>query len=38
VIPSAAWAVENNLRLANIGFGEFCSSVGADGILYGMGD
>jgi len=33
VIPSAAWAVENNLRLANMGFEDFEAQLGADGIL-----
>jgi hypothetical protein len=33
VIPSAAWAVENNLRLANMGFDDFEALLGADRIL-----
>lgn len=37
VVPSTAWAVENNLRLANVSFGEFIASVGSDGVLRGIG-
>jgi hypothetical protein len=33
VIPAAAWAVENNLRLANMGFDEFETTVDADGVF-----
>lgn len=36
VIPSAAWAVENNLRLANMGFDDFEASLGSDGIFRGI--
>jgi hypothetical protein len=32
VIPAAAWAVENNLRLANMGFDDFEASLGQDGV------
>jgi len=33
VIPAAAWAVENNLRLANMGFDDFEASLGPDGVF-----
>jgi hypothetical protein len=33
VIPSVAWAVENNLRLANMGFDDFEALLDADGVL-----
>jgi hypothetical protein len=36
VIPSEAWAVENNLRLANMDFAEFAESVGRDGVFRGF--
>jgi hypothetical protein len=36
VIPSEAWAVENNLRLANMSFDEFAECVGADGVFRGF--
>jgi hypothetical protein len=36
VIPSAMWAVENNLSLANLDFNEFADNVGADGIFRGL--
>jgi hypothetical protein len=36
VTPSAAWAVENNLRLANISFDEFAVCVGPDGVFRGF--
>jgi len=35
VVPSEAWSVENNLRLANMGFADFADSVGADGVFRG---
>lgn len=35
VIPSEAWAVEANLRLANMGFEDFELSLGTDGIYRG---
>ena len=36
VIPSAAWAVEANLRLANMGFDDFELSLSPDGIFRGI--
>jgi len=33
VIPSQAWGVENNLRLANMDFSEFAECVDADGVF-----
>jgi hypothetical protein len=33
VIPSEAWGVENNLRIANMSFAEFAESVDADGVF-----
>jgi hypothetical protein len=36
VVPSAMWAVENNLSLANMGFYEFADMVDQDGIFYGI--
>lgn len=36
VIPSEAWGVENNLRLANMDFADFADSVGGDGIFRGF--
>ena len=36
VIPAAAWAVEANLRLANMGFDDFELSLDADGIYRGV--
>jgi hypothetical protein len=35
VVPSEAWSVENNLRLANMGFADFAGSVRADGVFRG---
>jgi hypothetical protein len=35
VVPSAAWEVEPNLRLANMGFDDFQMGLGADGIYRG---
>lgn len=35
VIPSEAWAVENNLSIANMGFEEFADNVDQDGIYRG---
>ncbi len=35
-VPSAAWEVENNLRLANMDFDEFEESLGEDGIFRGI--
>jgi hypothetical protein len=37
VVPEQAWAVENNLRLANMGFDEFGSALDPDGVLRGFG-
>ena len=37
VVPEQAWAVENNLRLANIDFDEFDSAVDPDGVFRGFG-
>lgn len=36
VVPEAAWAVENNLRLANMGFDDFEAALGADGVFRGI--
>jgi hypothetical protein len=36
VIPSEAWGIENNLRLANVSFDEFSEVVGADGVFRGF--
>lgn len=35
VVPSAAWEVEPNLRLGNMGFDDFQMGLGADGIYRG---
>lgn len=36
VIPQQAWAVENNLRLANMGFDDFEAALGPDGVFRGI--
>jgi hypothetical protein len=36
VVPSEAWGVENNLRLANMDFSEFAASAGDDGVFRGF--
>jgi hypothetical protein len=36
VVPREAWAVENNLRLANMGFDDFEAALGEDGVYRGM--
>jgi hypothetical protein len=36
VVPSEAWGVENNLRLANMDFAEFADSVDEDGVFRGF--
>lgn len=36
VVPSEAWSVENNLRLANMDFAEFAESVDTDGVFRGF--
>jgi hypothetical protein len=36
VIPSEAWGVENNLRLANMDFAEFAEAVDEDGVFGGF--
>ena len=36
VIPSQAWGIENNIRLANVGFAEFAEMVGPDGVFRGL--
>ena len=36
VIPSELWNVENNLSLCNMGFEEFVSALGRDGIFRGF--
>jgi hypothetical protein len=36
VIPSQAWGVENNLRLANMDFADFANSVDSDGVFRGF--
>jgi hypothetical protein len=35
-IPSELWGVENNLRIANMDFDEFASSVDTDGVHRGF--
>jgi hypothetical protein len=35
-IPSEAWGVENNLRIANMDFDEFADAVDQDGIFRGF--
>jgi hypothetical protein len=36
VVPSEAWGVENNLRLANMDFDEFAESVDEDDVFRGF--
>jgi hypothetical protein len=36
LVPSAAWSVENNLSLGNMGFSEFAEAVGIDGVFRGF--
>lgn len=36
VIPSEMWGVENNLRISNMDFEEFSSSVDPDGVFRGF--
>ncbi|MGA7954370.1 MAG: hypothetical protein WCA07_12715 [Gloeobacterales cyanobacterium] len=36
VIPSQAWGVENNLRLANMDFADFADSADEDGVFRGF--
>lgn len=36
VIPSEAWAVENNLTLANMDYAEFADSADPDGVFRGF--
>jgi hypothetical protein len=36
VVPSEAWSVENNLRLANMEFAEFACSVDSSGVFRGF--
>jgi len=36
VIPSEAWAMENNLSLANMDYSEFADSADADGVFHGF--
>ena len=36
VVPEAAWSVENNLSLANMGFEEFAEAVDSDGVFRGF--
>ena len=36
VVPSEAWSVENNLRLANMDFAEFAESVDTNGVFRGF--
>lgn len=36
VIPSEMWGVQNNLSIANIGFGEFADAADQDGIFRGF--
>ena len=36
VIPSLAWAVENNLSLSNMDYSEFVDAADPDGILRGL--
>jgi hypothetical protein len=36
VIPREMWGVENNLRIANMGFDEFADSIDPDGVFRGF--
>jgi hypothetical protein len=36
VLPSQAWGVENNLRLANMDFADFADAVDPDGVFRGF--
>ena len=36
VIPSEAWGVENNLRIANMDFADFVEFVDKDGVFRGL--
>jgi hypothetical protein len=36
VIPSEAWGVENNLRLANMDFADFADAVDDSGVFRGF--
>jgi hypothetical protein len=36
VVPSAVWAVENNLSIANLDFADFADAVGPDGVFRGF--
>ncbi len=36
VVAAHAWAIENNLRLANMDFAEFASAAGKDGVFRGL--
>lgn len=36
VVPSEAWGVENNLRLANMDFADFAESADKDGVFRGF--
>jgi len=36
VVPSEAWAVQNNLSLANMDFADFADNVAADGVFRGF--
>jgi hypothetical protein len=36
VVPSAVWAVENNLSIANMDFSEFAGAVDAGGVFRGF--
>lgn len=38
VLPREAWAVENNLNLANMDFEEFEDAVDSDGVFRGFAD
>lgn len=38
VVPREAWAVENNLSIANMDFSEFADAVDPDGVFRGFND
>ena len=38
IVPREAWAVENNLSIANMNFSEFAAAVDSDGVFRGFSD
>lgn len=36
VVPSAVWAIENNLSISNMDFDDFVNAVGEDGVFRGL--